>query len=95
MTTLPLIMKRSPIGKRVNVLFGIFQEIEGGVGGCCLKPFCFVYVRFFGQQVTYADTSRSSDGQCLFPPLCFIFLPFGPLFLSSVPKLLYSCIYKP
>jgi len=38
-----------PFGKRVDVLFWIFQEIEGGVGGCCLKPLCLIKVGFFGQ----------------------------------------------
>gem|GEM_PF-4653405 len=32
--TSPLIIERFPIGKRASVLFGIFQEIEVGVGGC-------------------------------------------------------------
>ena len=62
-TTLPLITERSPIGKCVDVLFGIFQEIEGGVGGCCLEPFSLAYVRVFGRQDNYADTSWSGDGQ--------------------------------
>ncbi len=44
-------MKRSPIGKCVDVLFGIFQEINGGVGSCCIAPFSLAYVRVFGQMV--------------------------------------------
>ena len=31
-------MERSPIEKRVDILFWIFQEIEGGVNDCSLYP---------------------------------------------------------
>ena len=53
--TSPPIIERFPIGKRASVLFGIFQEIEVGVGGCCMEPFSLAYVRVFGRQVTYAN----------------------------------------
>ena len=62
-TTLPLIIERSPIGKCVDILFGIFQEIEGGVGGCCMEPFSLAYVRVFGQQDDYTNPGWSGDGQ--------------------------------
>ena len=73
-TTLPFIIERSPIGKCVDVLFRIFQEIEGGVSGCCLKPFSLAYVRVFGQQVTCANGfSYRISRQCVTPVVddCF------------------------
>ena len=56
-------MERSPILKGVDVLFGLFQEIESRIGSCCPKPLHLIYVGFFGQQDDDANPCRPSNGQ--------------------------------
>jgi hypothetical protein len=41
-TTLPLVMKWFPIGQGVDVFFRVFEEIEGRVDRCSLKPLLLV-----------------------------------------------------
>jgi len=70
-----------------NVLFGIFQEIEGGVGGCCLEPFSLAYVRVFGQQVTHANGFCNRISVNLVTPL------FNDRLIRNA-SILFSCYNK-
>src|SRR5687768_16040364 len=57
-TTLPLVMKRFPIGQCVDVLFRLFQEIEGQLAHYSLKPLLLIYVWLFRDQ----DDDMGSTG---------------------------------
>jgi hypothetical protein len=56
-TTLPLVIKRLPIGQCVDVFFGFFKEIEGWVACCGLKPLLLVYVGLIRDQDDDADST--------------------------------------